>query len=97
MDIPAETRRESYEQISLLTEQRKKLILDTLLEHGEMTAQEIATLLYKRGLIPSDERNFTAPRLTELRKGKKVKPSGKKTCKKTGRSVTVWAAGKEED
>ena len=31
-----------------------------------MTAKEIAVEMYKKGYIPSDERNFTAPRLTEL-------------------------------
>lgn len=37
-----------------------------LKECGDMTAQEIATELYKRSITPSDERNFAAPRFTEL-------------------------------
>jgi len=92
VDIPKETRRNSYEQISLFADIRKKLILGILNERGELTAQELASELHKRGHIPSDERNFTAPRLTELRKAGKVKPIDKKLCAKTGRKVTVWAA-----
>ncbi len=37
-------------------------------ECGDMTAQEVATELHRRGLVISDERNFAAPRLTELYK-----------------------------
>ena len=92
MDIPKETRLESYEQITPVVDIRKRMILDILQNHGELTAQEIAAELHTRGYIPSDERNFTAPRLTELRKDGKVTPVGKKMCNKTGRIVTVWAA-----
>jgi len=91
VDIPKETRLESYEQVSVIADIRKKLILGVLGEFGELTAQEIAVALYNRGHIPSDERNFTAPRLTELRKEGKVEPVDKKLCVKTGRKVTVWA------
>ena len=91
VDITKETKLESYEQIASVAEIRKKLILDVLNDFGELTAQEIAVELYTRGHISSDERNFTAPRLTELRKAGKVKPIDKKQCTKTGRKVTVWA------
>ena len=75
----------------------QKMILDVLNTDGELTAQELASELYKRGHIPSDERNFTAPRLTELRKDGKVKPVSKKQCDKTGRKVTVWTAVRKEE
>ena len=91
MDITKETRLESYEQVSLVADIRKRMIIDLLNEYGELTAQELATKLHNRGLIPSDERNFTAPRLTELRKAGNVTPVSKKLCTKTGRKVTVWA------
>ena len=97
MDIPKETRLESYGQITPIVEIRKKMIIETLHTHGELTAQELATELYKRGYIPSDERNFTAPRLTELRKDGKVTPVGKKLCDKTGRTVTVWVKVRKEE
>jgi len=96
MGIPKKTRLESYEQISLVSDIRKQMILDVLGEYGELTAQELAAVLHKRGYVPSDERNFTAPRLTELRKAGMVEPTGKTLCKKTGRKVTLWAvAGKD--
>ena len=91
MDIPKETRLASFKQVSVIAVIRKKLILDALGEFGELTAQELAVALYNRGHIPSDERNFTAPRITELRIAGKVKPVDKKLCVKTGRKVTVWA------
>ena len=91
MDIPKETRLESFKKVSVVAVIRKKLILDVLDEFGELTAQELAVALYNRGHIPSDERNFTAPRLTDLRKAGKVEPVNKKLCVKTGRKVTVWA------
>jgi len=97
MDIPKETKIESYERITECAEIRKKIILDILHDCGELTAQELAMELHKRGYIPSDERNFTAPRLTELRKDGKVTPVGKKQCDKTGRKVTVWAAVRKEE
>ena len=84
MDIPKETRLESYEQVSTISEIRKTIILDILNERSQMTAQELASDLHNRGHIPSDERNFAAPRLTELRKDGKVTHVGKKYCSKTG-------------
>ena len=55
-----------------------------------MTAKEIAAEMCARGDIPTSERNFTAPRLTELGKRGKVEPKGKKICSYTGKRVTVW-------
>jgi hypothetical protein len=46
----------------------------------------------QRGHIASGERNFAAPRLTELKEAGSVVATGKKICGKTGRNVTVWAA-----
>lgn len=94
MDIPKETRRESYGAVLPTVAARQNMVLMILRESGEMTAQEIATELHRRGLTPSDERNFAAPRLTELRKAGAVEVTGKKVCGKTGRNVTVWAACK---
>jgi len=91
VNIPNETQIESYSQISVVAEIRKKLILGLLKERGDLTAQELATELHNRGHLPSDERNFTAPRITELCLAGKVEPVDKTYCAKTGRKVTVWA------
>lgn len=96
MDIPKETRRESYETVKPTVQQRQSAVLEILEEYREMTAQEVADELYRRGYTLSGERNFSAPRLTELRDAGKVEAIGKKLCSKTGRNVTVWAVCKEK-
>jgi len=55
-----------------------------------LTAKEIAVIMLRRGYTPTDERNFAAPRLTELGKRGTVEPVGRKICSYTGRAVTVW-------
>lgn len=96
MSITEETRRESYHAILLTLTQRQKTVLQILRECGDLTAQEIAAELHRQGVTPTDERNFAAPRLTELCDMGLVKAVGKKICGKTGRNVTVWSAAKED-
>ena len=81
MDIPRQTRRESYEAMDKETRKRKIL---AVLDGREMTAREIAK---KLGF---HERNAAAPRLTELRKAGRVEPCGIRIDGTTGRPVTVW-------
>lgn len=58
---------------------------------NEMTAKEIAVEMWRKGYIPTSERNFTSPRLTELMDKGIVEPIGKKKCLWTGKTVTVWS------
>lgn len=95
MDIPQETRRESYEAAKRDAAARRRVILEILTEQVGMTAREVAGELHRRGITPTDERNFAAPRLTELKEAGKVEAVGKKICAHSGRNVTVWAARKE--
>jgi predicted ArsR family transcriptional regulator len=88
--ITRETRMNSFMSIARDAARRRDVILQILRAHGNMTAQEVATVLHMRGITPSGDRNFAAPRLTELKQEGKVKTVGKKRCTKTGRSVTVW-------
>ena len=92
MNITEETRRESYRAVLPTKTDRQKSVLKILQEWGDMTAQEIAYILHWSGLTPDDERNRTAPRLTELKDAGMVHVVGKKICSKTGRSVSVWSA-----
>ena len=46
--------------------------------------------MFELGLIPSTERNYTAPRLTELEKMGLVKAIEKKKCEYTGKTVAVY-------
>lgn len=84
-----ETRAEAEEKVD--KQKRYKQIIEILSEHPEMTAKEIAVRMKQKGWTPTDERNFAAPRLTELAKKGFVEPIGKKKCVYTGRTVAVWA------
>ena len=86
--VPFDTRGEANETVD--REKRYTQIIDVLRGH-KMTAKEIAIEMHKRGMIPTSERNFTAPRLTELSKRGVVEPIGKTKCKYTGKTVAVYA------
>lgn len=86
--ITYETRSESYEKVD--KQKRYSQILEILQGGKEMTAKEIAVEMCNRGYIPNNERNFTAPRLTELSIKGIVEPIGKQKCEYTGKSVSVY-------
>ena len=69
---------------------KEDVIKNKLKEFYNKTAKEIAVELYKQKLTNTDERNTTAPRLTELEKMGFVEATAKKTCKYTGKTVTVY-------
>ena len=83
-----ETRQLSFEDIKDKRQRRYNQILDRL--DKPKTAKEIAVELFDLGLIPSTERNYTSPRLTELEKMGIVKAIGKKKCEYTGKTVAVY-------
>lgn len=88
MTITSETRQLSFADIQEKTKKRYEQILDRLNE--PKTAKEIAVELFEIGVIPSTERNYTAPRLTELEKMGYVKAVDKKKCEYTGKTVAVY-------
>ena len=96
MNIPQETRRESHKAAKQDAAARRRIILEILTERGGMTAREVAGELHRRGITPTDERNFSAPRLTELHKDGKITVTGKRICPQTGRNVAVWAVRRAE-
>ena len=87
--ITAITRQLSFEDIKTKQKIRYKQILDRLCS-GNKTAKEIAVELYELGYIPSTERNYTVPRLTELEKMGYVKVVDKRKCQYTGKQVAVY-------
>ena len=88
-EIPTlETRHESHEKVD--KKKRYREILECLADK-ELTAKEIAVLMYQKGYIPTTERNFVSPRLTELGQQGVVEPIGKKRCTYTGKTVSVWS------
>lgn len=70
---------------------RYKQIIEILIDGKEMTAKEIAVEMCKRKYIPTTERNFAAPRLTELNHKRIVEIVGRKRCVYTGKTVAVYA------
>lgn len=88
-EIPTlDTRTEAHETLD--KKKRYKQIIEILWGGKEMTAKEIAVEMCNRGYIPTSERNFTAPRLTELSKQGLVEPIGKQKCTYTGKTVAVY-------
>lgn len=90
-----ETRRESYEAITTETSKRGALILDVL-GNRQMTVDEIVNELIERREILHFDRNFVAPRLTELKEAGVVKVIGKRKSTRTGKNVAVWAKVKQD-
>ena len=87
-----ETRHDSNETVN--RELRYKQIIEILSTADKflgMSAKQIAVEMQKKGYIPTSERNFTAPRLTELCKKGIVEPIGKDICNYTGKKVTYYA------
>ena len=88
------TRQMSFEDIKPKRKIRYEQILDRLMT-GEKTAKEIAVELFDLQLIPSTERNYTAPRLTELEQMGIVEVVGKKKCNYTGKMVAIYKITQE--
>jgi len=82
------TRQMSFEDIQL----KKKIRYEQILSRMDKpkSAKEIAVELYELGYIPSTERNYTQPRLTELCKKGIVRVVDKKKCQYTGKTVAVY-------
>ena len=88
-EIPTiETRSEANQKVD--RNKRYRQILEVL-EEKPMTAKEVAVVMMHKGYIPTSERNFTAPRLTELCQQGKVDQVGKKVCAYTHKTVAVYA------
>ena len=89
-----DTRGEANEKVD--RQKRYNQILEILGEHDEgLTAKETAVYMMRKKYIPTSERNFTAPRLTELMDMGRVEPIGKKVCEYTGKKVAVYAIRRE--
>lgn len=84
-----ETRALSHEKVD--KQKRYSQIVECLIEGKELTAKECAVMMMQKGYIPTSERNYVSPRMTELGKKGIVEPVGKKVCSYTGKKVAVWA------
>ena len=87
MIVTYDNRAESNESVP--RQLRCSQILEVLGDR-EMTAREIALDMWTRGMIPTSERNFTAPRLTEMSNDGRVEPCGYKMDEWTHKNVTLY-------
>ena len=84
-----ETRRESYEAVLPKVKDRARLILETLGDK-EMTVSEITEELVSSGKIPYFNRNYVAPRLTELKDMGIVETCGRRKATRSDATEAVW-------
>ena len=83
------TRRESYEAVLPKVKDRARLILETLGDK-QMTVSEITDELVSSGKIPYFNRNYVAPRITELKDMGIVETCGRKKATRSGSTEAVW-------
>lgn len=84
-----DTRRESYEAILPKVKERARLILETL-GSKEMTVSEITEELVNSGKIPYFNRNYVAPRLSELKDMGIVESCGRRKSTRSDATEAVW-------
>ena len=85
-----ETRRQSYDAVLPKREKRCRLILETL-GGRQMTASEITEELVAAGEIPYFNRNYVAPRLTEMKQMGILKTVGRRKATRSDATEAVWA------
>jgi hypothetical protein len=83
-----DTRWESHEKVD--KQKRYEQIMEILFENGDLTAKEVAVIMFGKGYTPTSERGWSAPRLTEMSQKGIVEPIGKKVDAYTGKKVAVY-------
>lgn len=84
-----ETRRKSYEKVLPKVNDRAKLVLE-ILGSSEMTVSEITDKLVEAGRLPYYNRNYVAPRLTELKDMGVVETCGRRQSTRSTATEAVW-------
>ena len=84
-----ETRRASYDAVIPKAKERGRLILETLGSRS-MTVSEITDELVKAGRIPYYNRNYVAPRLSELKDMGVVETCGRRRSTHSTATEAVW-------
>lgn len=91
--ITQETRLDSLNKLN--RNERFRQIIECLKEKDGQTAKEMACSMLAKGYIPFCDRNFTAPRMTELQHLGILKVTGKRECKWTHKMVAVYELAKD--
>ena len=84
-----ETRRASFESVLPKVKPRQRMILETLGDRS-MTVSEITEELVEAGKLPYFNRNYVAPRLTELKDNGIVETCGRRKSTRSGATEAVW-------
>ena len=87
--ITKATRKESYEAVLPKVNERSRLILEVLGARA-MTVSEITDELVAAGTIPYFNRNYVAPRLTELKDMGVVETCGRRKSTRSPATEAVW-------
>lgn len=82
-------RREAYDRIRPDVNKRAKLVLETL-GSKEMTISEICEELVATGKIGYFNRNFVAPRMTEMKEMGIVETCGRRKATRSDTTEAVW-------
>lgn len=88
-EITKETRRESHDAILPKVKKRAREILQVLGTRS-MTVSEITEELVGTGVIPYFNRNYVAPRLTELKEIGVVETCGRRKATRSDATEAVW-------
>ena len=84
-----ETRRENYYNVLPKVQERSRLILETL-GCREMTVSEIIDEMVEKGIFPYYNRNYVAPRMTELKGMGVVETCGRRKSTRSKATEAVW-------
>lgn len=87
--ITEQTRRDAHEAVLPKINERARLVLDTLGSRS-MTVSEITEELIRIGKLPYFNRNFVAPRLTELKDAGIVETCGRRKATRSDATEAVW-------
>lgn len=87
--ITRQTRKQSYNEVLPKIKERSRLILQTL-GSREMTVSEITDELVAEGILPYYNRNYVAPRLSELKAEGVVETCGRRKSTKSQATEAVW-------
>ena len=95
--ITNETRQEANEKVDRRLRYRQICsILEHLDKENGMTAREVAAIMFGCGWIPSNDRYYAAPRLTEMAQKGIVEVTGKKKDIVSGVHVAAYRLTQEE-
>ena len=87
--ITRQTRKQSYNEVLPKIKERSRLILQTL-GSRQMTVSEITDELVAEGILPYYNRNYVAPRLSELKAEGVVETCGRRKSTKSQATEAVW-------